>query len=286
MRDVIVIGAGGGGPVVAKELAAQGLDVLLLEAAACSSAGRVDDVRGRREQPADRLPPLGTVGPVETCLVPRVAAELLRLAIVRRWRHDAALLRQLSARVPRSLRGVRRCRSVGVRRQPPVPVRILRNGAVLRMGRGDDAGDDSGDGPQGADVLPRCRDPRVAGADHQDDASAVVPAAGERDPAAGRDGREDLGQEPADLSAGDRVHLLWLLLPGLHAAEWCPAQPIRQAVHGQQLRPDGIDRRRVVRRPAGRVDHGRVCHPYPCGKAARRTDRDRGDLAIRRWRAP
>ncbi|TCC50917.1 GMC family oxidoreductase [Kribbella capetownensis] len=32
MRDVIVIGAGGGGPVVAKELAAQGLDVLLLEA--------------------------------------------------------------------------------------------------------------------------------------------------------------------------------------------------------------------------------------------------------------
>lgn len=32
MRDVIVVGAGGGGAVVAKELAAQGLDVLLLEA--------------------------------------------------------------------------------------------------------------------------------------------------------------------------------------------------------------------------------------------------------------
>ena len=32
MRDVIVIGAGGGGPVVAKELAAHGLDVLVLEA--------------------------------------------------------------------------------------------------------------------------------------------------------------------------------------------------------------------------------------------------------------
>jgi choline dehydrogenase-like flavoprotein len=31
-RDVIVVGAGGGGPVVAKELAARGLDVLLLEA--------------------------------------------------------------------------------------------------------------------------------------------------------------------------------------------------------------------------------------------------------------
>ncbi|MGH8993251.1 MAG: lycopene cyclase family protein, partial [Acidimicrobiia bacterium] len=32
MRDVVVIGAGGGGPIVAKELAARGLDVLLLEA--------------------------------------------------------------------------------------------------------------------------------------------------------------------------------------------------------------------------------------------------------------
>jgi choline dehydrogenase-like flavoprotein len=31
VRDVIVVGAGGGGPVVAKELAARGLDVLLLE---------------------------------------------------------------------------------------------------------------------------------------------------------------------------------------------------------------------------------------------------------------
>ena len=34
MRDVIVVGAGGGGAVIAKELAAQGLDVLLLEAGA------------------------------------------------------------------------------------------------------------------------------------------------------------------------------------------------------------------------------------------------------------
>lgn len=32
MRDVIVIGSGGGGPVIATELAAQGLDVLILEA--------------------------------------------------------------------------------------------------------------------------------------------------------------------------------------------------------------------------------------------------------------
>src|SRR5436305_3604950 len=32
MRDAIVIGSGGGGAVVAKELAARGLDVLILEA--------------------------------------------------------------------------------------------------------------------------------------------------------------------------------------------------------------------------------------------------------------
>ena len=32
MRDVIIIGAGGGGPVVAKELAERGVDVLMLEA--------------------------------------------------------------------------------------------------------------------------------------------------------------------------------------------------------------------------------------------------------------
>jgi choline dehydrogenase-like flavoprotein len=34
MHDVIVLGAGGGGPVVAKELAQPGLSVLLLEAGA------------------------------------------------------------------------------------------------------------------------------------------------------------------------------------------------------------------------------------------------------------
>lgn len=37
MKDVIVIGAGGGGAVVAKELAARGLDVLMLEAGAAHS---------------------------------------------------------------------------------------------------------------------------------------------------------------------------------------------------------------------------------------------------------
>jgi choline dehydrogenase-like flavoprotein len=41
MRDVIIIGSGGGGAVVAKELAARGLDVLLLEAGA--SEAHIDE---------------------------------------------------------------------------------------------------------------------------------------------------------------------------------------------------------------------------------------------------
>jgi choline dehydrogenase-like flavoprotein len=42
MRDVIIIGAGGGGAVVAKELAARGLDVLLLEAGGDSKQSERD----------------------------------------------------------------------------------------------------------------------------------------------------------------------------------------------------------------------------------------------------
>ena len=42
MRDVIVIGAGGGGPVVAKELAQRGLSVLLLEAGPRHAAPRAE----------------------------------------------------------------------------------------------------------------------------------------------------------------------------------------------------------------------------------------------------
>jgi choline dehydrogenase-like flavoprotein len=42
MRDVIVIGAGGGGPVVAKELAQRGLSVLLLEAGARHASPRTE----------------------------------------------------------------------------------------------------------------------------------------------------------------------------------------------------------------------------------------------------
>jgi choline dehydrogenase-like flavoprotein len=68
MRDVIVIGAGGGGPVVAKELAARGLDVLLLEGGARHASSEQNwthfendmnnPLKGRfRVGPADRSRP-------------------------------------------------------------------------------------------------------------------------------------------------------------------------------------------------------------------------------------
>jgi choline dehydrogenase-like flavoprotein len=67
-RDVIVIGAGGGGPVVAKELAARGLDVLLLEAGGVHSDPEHDWTRFENDAnnfltgylrfgPADRTQP-------------------------------------------------------------------------------------------------------------------------------------------------------------------------------------------------------------------------------------
>jgi choline dehydrogenase-like flavoprotein len=64
MRDVIVVGAGGGGPIVAKELAARGLDVLLLEAGARHadperewSHFEIEAVGRFRWGPADRTKP-------------------------------------------------------------------------------------------------------------------------------------------------------------------------------------------------------------------------------------
>jgi choline dehydrogenase-like flavoprotein len=54
MHDVIVVGAGGGGPVVAKELAARGLDVLLLEAGAefARSEGEWSHLENEANNPA------------------------------------------------------------------------------------------------------------------------------------------------------------------------------------------------------------------------------------------
>ena len=110
MRDVIVVGAGGGGPVVAKELAARGLDVLVLEAGAGLRRQRagLDALRDRGEQSGDRRVPLRPRRPHAAAVGARAAAELLPLAGGRRRRDDAALLRQLAARDARGLLGLHR----------------------------------------------------------------------------------------------------------------------------------------------------------------------------------
>ena len=91
VRDVIVVGAGGGGPVVAKELAARGLDVLLLEAGpgVAAQRARVVALRERGEQSGDRRLPLRPRRPHAAAVGARPAAELLPLADGRRRRLDA-----------------------------------------------------------------------------------------------------------------------------------------------------------------------------------------------------
>jgi choline dehydrogenase-like flavoprotein len=84
MHDVIVVGAGGGGPVVAKELAARGLDVLLLEAGARNAAPEHDWTHFEIDQsntisgvfrfgPADRTRPPWTRELAQNSLVGQVA---------------------------------------------------------------------------------------------------------------------------------------------------------------------------------------------------------------------
>jgi choline dehydrogenase-like flavoprotein len=84
MRDVIVVGAGGGGPVVAKELAARGLDVLLLEGGARNANPEADWTHFEIDQtntisgalrfgPADRTRPPWTRELAQNSLVWQVA---------------------------------------------------------------------------------------------------------------------------------------------------------------------------------------------------------------------
>ena len=86
MRDVIIVGAGGGGAVIAKELASRGLDVLLLEAGPrfAQSGARLDAFRERREQSGDRLLPVRSRRSVETAMGARARAEHVVRSALRR----------------------------------------------------------------------------------------------------------------------------------------------------------------------------------------------------------
>ena len=223
MRDVIVIGAGGGGPVVAKELAARGLDVLLLEAGPRHAKPREEWTHFENDanNPLTGYFRFGPDRPGQAGLVPRDAAELVRLAALRRRRHDAALLRQLPA-------GVRRASS-SVTTAPtrttydidaPVPVHATASSSRTTSGS-----------------RPRCRCRRRRWARKEEiffrgaeTLGLPVQTTQGHDPrrrtgrrrtrscspaaTAGKTADTDLLRVPA----GDRLHVLRLLLPGLHAS--------------------------------------------------------------------
>ena len=90
VRDVIVVGAGGGGPVVAKELAARGLDVLLLEAGPASSDSEREwsHFENEANNPATGVFRFGPGDRTQAAVGARPAAELLPLADRRRRRLD------------------------------------------------------------------------------------------------------------------------------------------------------------------------------------------------------
>ena len=107
MRDVIVIGAGGGGPVVAKELARTRARRPPARGGCPQREARrgMAPLRERRQQPRGRLLPLRAVRPDEARVAARAAAELAPVAGKRRRRDDAPLLREQPARGAGRLRG-------------------------------------------------------------------------------------------------------------------------------------------------------------------------------------
>ena len=110
MRDVIVVGAGGGGAVIAKELAGRGLDVLLLEAGPRFADPEHDwtHFESDAQESVERLFPLRAGRPRAAALGARDRPEHAAGAALRRGRYDQPLSGQLAARRARRVRRLRR----------------------------------------------------------------------------------------------------------------------------------------------------------------------------------
>ena len=228
MRDVIVIGAGGGGPVVAKELAARGLDVLLLEAGPRHDGPRRQWTHFENDanNPLTGFFRLGPTDRAKPAWFREMVAELLRLAAVRRRRHHPALLRQLSAGLSRRVRRVRRCRQERVRHRrtgsrSPTPswcrtTSGSRPPRRCRPRRWATRSRPSSTAARGSVCQYRPRRTTTRPSYRPQENAILQP---------GGNAGKTTDPRPAGLPEGHRLHVLRVLLPGLHAADQCPAQP-------------------------------------------------------------
>ena len=155
-RDVIIIGAGGGGPVVAKELAARGLDVLLLEAGPVLRRPRegVDALRERRQQRA--RPATSASGP-PTASKPAWLRETPQNSLIWQLSGVGGTTQHYYGNNPRAapgaFMGYDGADKAQLRHRAPVPVHVPRADPVLRVDGAHAAGADRGDGHQGGDLV-------------------------------------------------------------------------------------------------------------------------------------
>ena len=163
MRDVIVIGAGGGGPVVAKELAARGLDVLMLEAGPRHADPR--DEWAHLENDANN-PVSGyfRFGPGRPRASPPGCARRRRTRSSGRSSGVGGTTLHYYGNCPRAYPACSAATAAPT--ATPTTARTgsrspTGDGPVLRVGRGDAAGADRRDGHQGARLAARRRDARA-----------------------------------------------------------------------------------------------------------------------------
>ncbi len=279
MRDVIVIGAGGGGPVVAKELARAG--------STCSCSRRAPATRTpRRSGATSRTTP--TTRSTATSASGRPTARSRRgcascrrtrsCGRSRRGRDDAALLRQLPARGARRLRGLQRAATA-----PPTTARTS-----SRSPTASSCPTTSGSSTR-CPCRPRrwarrrrcsCAAPQRMGLPLQrrkDITRDVVPPAGERDPPARRHRRAGPATRPSCATRRPRgCTFCGFCFQGCYEPRGAPRNLAAKRSTDNSLRPDGADRRRVARgRQGGHARHRRVRH-------ADRTDEQGGARSPRR----
>ena len=157
-RDVIVIGAGGGGPVVAKELAARGLDVLVLEGGPALREPRARSGAHLEDDANNPVSGYLRFGPSDRDRPPWVR-ELPQNSFSWQVSGVGGTTLHYYGNSPRAMpgvfRGYTRPRPRRLRPRARVPVLLPVVDPVLRVGRGDAAGPDRGDRHQGARVPAR-----------------------------------------------------------------------------------------------------------------------------------